>query len=91
MKMKNSQIPHIAERTIYDGSFATPVLEDITHGQRKNSRLFHTREENGLPFYYNQRHVTRNKISVACSNNHFAKCDADFEIYTKWHFTSKPN
>ena len=67
MKMKNSQIPHIAETTIYDGSFATPVLEDITHGQRKNSRLFHTREENGLPFYYNPRHVTRNKISVACS------------------------
>ena len=46
--MENSQIPHIAETTIYDGSFATPVLEDITHGQRKNSRLFHTREENAL-------------------------------------------
>ena len=83
MKMKNSQIPHIAETTIYDGSFATPVLEDITHGQRKNSRLFHTREENGLPFYYNPRHVTRNKISVACSNNYFAKCDANFFFNSK--------
>ena len=67
--MKNSQIPHIAETTIYDGSFATPVLEDITHGQRKNSRLFHTREENGLPFYYNQRHVTRNNIFVTSSKS----------------------
>ena len=63
--------------------FATPVLEDITHGQRENSRLFHTREENGLPFYYNPRHVTRNKISVACSNNYFAKCDAKFFLNSK--------
>ena len=27
--MENSQIPHIAETTIYDGSFATPVLEEV--------------------------------------------------------------
>ena len=83
IKMENLQIPDIAETTIYDGSFATPVLEDITHGQRQNSRLFHTREENGLPFYYNPRHVTRNKISVACSNNYFAKCDAKFFLNSK--------
>ena len=38
--MESLEIPHIAEQTIYDASFSTPFLEDITHGQRDNSRLF---------------------------------------------------
>jgi hypothetical protein len=34
--MESLEIPHIAEQTIYDDSFSTPFLEDITHGQRDN-------------------------------------------------------
>ena len=41
--MENLEIPYIAEQTIYDASFSTPFLEDITHGQRDNSGLFNTR------------------------------------------------
>ena len=42
--MESLEIPHIAEQTIYDARFSKPFLEDITHGQRDNSRLFHTRD-----------------------------------------------
>ena len=51
-KMEELNISHLADSTLIGGSFQTPILEDITHGQRDNSRLFHTREDNSLPFHY---------------------------------------
>ena len=35
-------IPFIVDTTIRGGTFQTPILQDITHGQRKRSQLFHT-------------------------------------------------
>jgi hypothetical protein len=43
--MEPSNIPFIVETTIPGKTFQTPILQDITHGQRKRSRLFHTRED----------------------------------------------
>jgi hypothetical protein len=45
-------IPFIVDTTIRGGTFQTPILQDITHGQKKRSRLFHTREDDSLPFHY---------------------------------------
>jgi hypothetical protein len=41
---------NIAEQTIYDASFSTPFLENITHGQRDN-QLFHTCEDKENPTF----------------------------------------
>ena len=81
--MESLEIPHIAEQTIYDASFSTPFLEDITHGQRDNSRLFHTREDKGKPYYYHPKHIRSTKIHAACSNDVFAKCKAKFILNSK--------
>ena len=37
--MENLQIPFLADETLHGGSYQTPFLETITHGQRDNSRL----------------------------------------------------
>jgi hypothetical protein len=34
-KMKNLNTPHLADETLIGGSYQTPILEDITHGQRE--------------------------------------------------------
>ena len=49
----------IVDTTIRVGTFQTPILQDITHGQRKRSRLFHTREDESLPFHYAVRNVRK--------------------------------
>ena len=82
-KMEELNIPHLADSTLIGGSFQTPILEDITHGQRDNSRLFHTREDNSLPFHYYPKNVRKKKIMVSCSNDKFAKCKAKFAIISK--------
>ena len=38
--MESLNIPHLADETLIGGSYQTPILEDITHGQRDNSRLY---------------------------------------------------
>ena len=81
--MEELNIPHLADSTLIGGSFQTPILEDITHGQRDNSRLFHTREDNSLPFHYYPKNVRKKKIMVSCSKNKFAKCKAKFAIISK--------
>jgi hypothetical protein len=81
--MESLEIPHIAEQTVNDASFSTPFLEDITHGQRNNSRLFHTREDNEKPYYYHPKHIRSTKIHVACSNDVFAKCKAKLILNSK--------
>ena len=53
--MEPLNIPYIADTTISGGTFQTPILQNITHGQRNNSRLWHTREDNGLPFHYSTK------------------------------------
>ena len=40
------------------GTTETPFLTHITHGQRKNSRIFHTKENN-LYFEYSIRHCLK--------------------------------
>jgi hypothetical protein len=44
-------IPFIIDTTIRGGTFQIPILQDITHDQRKRSRLFHTREDESLLFH----------------------------------------
>ena len=36
--MEPLNIPHLADETLIGGSFQTPILEDVTYGQRDNSR-----------------------------------------------------
>ena len=81
--MENSQIPFLADETLYGGSYQTPLLETITHGQRDKSRLFHTREDNALPFHYYPKKVIKTKVMLSCSNDKFAKCKASFWIKSK--------
>ena len=73
--MKNFNTPHLADETLIGGSYQTPILEDITHGQRENSRLYHTREDNSLPFHYYARSIR--------SNHEFANCKAKFSLISK--------
>ena len=56
--MEPLNILYIADTTISGGTFQTPILQNITHGQRNNSRLWHTREDNGLPFHYCAKKVS---------------------------------
>ena len=60
-------IPFIVDTTIRGGTFQTPILQDITHGRRKRGRLFHTREDESLPFHYAVRNVRSEKLMVACN------------------------
>ena len=39
--MEPLNIPYIADTKISGGTFQTPILQNITHGQRNNSRLWH--------------------------------------------------
>ena len=81
--MESLNIPHLADETLIGGSYQTPILEDITHGQRDNSRLYHTREENSLPFHYYARSIRKKSIMAACSNHEFANCKAKFSLISK--------
>ena len=73
-----SNIPSIVDTTIRGGTFQTPILQNITHGQRKRSRLFHTKEDERLPFHYAVRNVRSEKLMVECSNHHLSNCKAAF-------------
>jgi hypothetical protein len=48
--MEPLNILFIADMTISGETFQTPILQNITHGQGNNGRLWHTREDNDLPF-----------------------------------------
>ena len=73
-------IPFIVDTTIRGGTFQTPILQDITHGQRKRSRLFHTREDDSLPFHYAVRNVRSEKLMLECSNHRLSNCKAAFMV-----------
>ena len=81
--MEPLNIPHLADETLIGGSFQTPILEDVTYGQRDNSRLFHTREDDSLPFHYYPRNTRKKKILASCSNDKFAGCKAKFSLISK--------
>ena len=81
--MEPLNIPHLADETLIGGSFQTPILEDVTNGQRDNSRLFHTREDDSLPFHYYPRNIRKKKILVNCSNHEFSGCKAKFTLISK--------
>ena len=81
--MESLNIPHLADETLIGGSYQTPILEDITHGQRENSRLYHTREENSLPFHYYARSIRKRTIMMNCPNHEFAKFLAKFILISK--------
>ena len=82
-KMEPLNIPHLADETLIGGSFQTPILEDVTYGQRDNSRLFHTREDDSLPFHYYPRNTRKKKILASCSNDKFGGCKAKFSLISK--------
>ena len=67
-------IPFIVDTTIRGGTFQTPILQDITYGQRNRSRLFHTREDKSLPFHYAVRNVRSEKLMLECSNHRLSNC-----------------
>ena len=50
-------IPFIVDTTIRGGTFQAPISQEITHAQRKRCRLFHTREDESLPFHYAVKNV----------------------------------
>ena len=81
--MESLNIPFIADTTIRGGTFQTPIIQSITHGQKDNSRLFHTREDDGLPFHYCSRTVKSDKFMLQCSNNLISKCKAKFWVKSK--------
>ena len=81
--MEPLNIPHLADETLIGGSFQTPILEDVTYGQRDNSRLFHTREDDSLPFHYYPRNTRKKKILASCSNDKFAGGKAKFSLIFK--------
>ena len=60
--MEPLNISFIADTTIRGGNFQTPMIQSLTHCQRDNSRLFHTREDDGLPFHYCSRTVGSDKF-----------------------------
>ena len=60
--------PFVEYDPLPSGTTETPFLTHITHGQRKNSRIFHTKENN-LYFEYSIRHCLKTKFSVICIYN----------------------
>ena len=81
--MESLETPYLADQTINGGSFQTPILEFITNGQRDRSRLFHTREDSALPFYYYPRSSSQKKTMLSCSNDKFGNCKAKFCLISK--------
>jgi hypothetical protein len=73
----------MTDTTVLRGTFQTPILQNITHGQRNNSRLWHTREDNNLPFHYCLKKVRKSRGLLQCSNHRLSNCPAKFYVKAK--------
>ena len=85
MSYPENPTPYIEYEPLPSGSTETPFLTHVTRGQRKNSRIFHTKE-NGLYFEYSVRYCFKNKFSVLCvynGNKNWFACKSTFWMKPK--------
>ena len=72
---------------IPSGTWKYPTLTHMTHGQRDDSRVFHSKEDNGLYFEYRVADITKTKVVLesiyASKSQTNKKCLARFEIKPK--------
>ena len=73
--------PFVEYSHIVSEDTTTAVLTHITKGQRKKSRIFHTKETGNLYFEYSERNCNRDKFRVLCiysESKNKGKCISSF-------------
>ena len=82
--IKVNKTPFFEYEVVISGSWKYPVLTHMTHGQRDESRVFHSKED-GKYFEYRVCNISRTTVVMECiyGRKTKKKCMARFTIKPK--------